>query len=230
MLGFPKFPISLKICTPLFRSLRLLPAVLLLWTWLGPAVQAGEFPDRALCIVVPAPVGSRLDVLARQVAAPLALRLGQPVLVENRAEGARAYADVAQATPDGYVLLLGGEGLLAELAANRAKAYALGSFVPVTLATRAAPVLAIEYLPSSRHGQALASSQGFLAPAGTPGTVLRRLNSEITQVLRAPPLARSLEALGYKVVAAPPEEYSAALLRDLGAWARAARAAAPLPE
>ena len=70
---------------------------------------AQVYPARPVTLVVPYPAGGSADILARLVGQQLGARLGQPVVVENKggagtAIGAKA---VAQATPDGYTLLLG---------------------------------------------------------------------------------------------------------------------------
>ncbi|QEI06358.1 tripartite tricarboxylate transporter substrate binding protein [Pigmentiphaga aceris] len=60
-------------------------------------------------MVVPFPAGGTTDALARALGEKLSQRLGQPVIVENRAgAGATVGANyVAKAAPDGYILLVG---------------------------------------------------------------------------------------------------------------------------
>jgi tripartite-type tricarboxylate transporter receptor subunit TctC len=85
--------------------------------------QSSDFPIRPLRIVVGYVAGGTNDILARLVAAELAPRLGQPVVVENR-PGASAIIGaqaVAKAPPDGYTLLLGGTGPMAFNAALYSK-------------------------------------------------------------------------------------------------------------
>ena len=89
-------------------------AVALLAIALMPAASrpghAQTYPQRLIKIVVPFPAGGPTDVAARLVAAVLASGLGQNVVIENLAgAGGRIGAKtVADASPDGYTLLLGG--------------------------------------------------------------------------------------------------------------------------
>lgn len=74
----------------------------------APAVYAqADWPTRPIDLIVPFPPGSSPDIIARTIAEPLAERLGQSIVIQNRAGaggniGTRA---AAQARPDGYTVL-----------------------------------------------------------------------------------------------------------------------------
>jgi tripartite-type tricarboxylate transporter receptor subunit TctC len=74
---------------------------------------ADSFPARTVRIIVPVSAGGSADKLARTLAQKLSERWHQSVVVENvsGASGTIGAAQVARATPDGYTLLLGGEGV-----------------------------------------------------------------------------------------------------------------------
>jgi tripartite-type tricarboxylate transporter receptor subunit TctC len=80
---------------------------------IGSAQQ--KYPDKPVRMIVPFPPGGPIDTMARMTAQQLSLRLGQQVVVENRAGGGSTIGtkDVAAATPDGYTLLFGSSGSLA---------------------------------------------------------------------------------------------------------------------
>lgn len=75
---------------------------------------AQEFPERPIHLIVPSAPGGPTDLPARLVAQILP-RLGQPAVVENRAGagGALGARAVANATPDGYTLLVGNTSVFA---------------------------------------------------------------------------------------------------------------------
>ncbi len=70
------------------------------------AVNAQQWPQKPVKVIVPFPPGGVTDAVARITADWLTQRLGQPVIAENRpgASGAIAAEFVARADPDGYTL------------------------------------------------------------------------------------------------------------------------------
>src|SRR3954471_1814996 len=72
------------------------------------SARGQEFPSRPVTIVVPSATGVAHDTVARLIQPKLAERLGQTVIVDNRAgaSGQIGSAFVAKSAPDGYTLLL----------------------------------------------------------------------------------------------------------------------------
>ena len=78
-------------------------------TLLAPTLASAQsWPTRSITLVVPFAAGGGTDAIARVIAEKLAARLGQPVVVENKAGAASAIgtAYVAKSAPDGYTLLM----------------------------------------------------------------------------------------------------------------------------
>ena len=98
--------------------------------------KAGDYPARAVRLVVPYPPGASNDVVARLLGQKLSEVWGQQVVTDNRggAGGLVGAEIVARATPDGYTLLLTNPGSNAMNFALRAKTpYQPDDFASVTL-------------------------------------------------------------------------------------------------
>jgi tripartite-type tricarboxylate transporter receptor subunit TctC len=77
---------------------------------LAAPVQA--WPDKTLTLVVPFPPGGSTDTLARSIGQKMQDKLGQPVIVDNKAgaTGTIGAALVKRAAPDGYTVLVSSLG------------------------------------------------------------------------------------------------------------------------
>ena len=76
---------------------------------LAPTARAqGTWPSRPIRLISPFPPGGTTDILARQIAPPLATALGQAVVVENRSGGAGAVGvvETLRAPADGHTICL----------------------------------------------------------------------------------------------------------------------------
>ncbi len=80
----------------------------------GPAA-AQIYPHKTIRLIMPYPVGGSIDITARIVAQQLAENLSQAVVVDNRTgAGGIVGTEIAKlAPPDGYTLVMGGNGTLA---------------------------------------------------------------------------------------------------------------------
>jgi len=78
-----------------------------------PAI-AQAWPSRPVKLVVPFPPGSSPDLIGRLIAEPMAVALGQPVVIDNKpgAGGNLGTGLVAKAEPDGHTLLFTIQGPL----------------------------------------------------------------------------------------------------------------------
>ena len=129
------------------RRHALAPTLALLALLAGAAAAQTPWPTRPVKIVVPAPAGSSLDIIARLLGEKLGARWGQPVVVDNKpGAGGMLGVDVAaKAPPDGYTLAVGFNGPIAfapfmykKMPYDPAK-----DLVPVVMTTSQPNVLAI---------------------------------------------------------------------------------------
>ena len=88
-------------------------ALVLAQLWAA-SVQAADYPERNITVIVPFPAGGASDMTARLVTPKLAERVKQSVIVDNRAgaNGSLGATAMKQAPADGYTLLVGSIGVL----------------------------------------------------------------------------------------------------------------------
>jgi tripartite-type tricarboxylate transporter receptor subunit TctC len=88
----------------LYKSLVICISVALVSGW----AAAQTYPVKPVRLVVPFPAGGATDILARAISIKAAEKLGQPIVIDNRAGagGTIGSALVAKAPADGYTLLI----------------------------------------------------------------------------------------------------------------------------
>jgi tripartite-type tricarboxylate transporter receptor subunit TctC len=87
--------------------MRILGTILVLCCLVA-AAEAGEYPSRAVRVIVAAPPGGLTDIVARSVSQFLNEKYGQPFVIENVAGASSTIGamQVARSVPDGYTLLV----------------------------------------------------------------------------------------------------------------------------
>jgi tripartite-type tricarboxylate transporter receptor subunit TctC len=135
-----------------------------------------NYPVRPVRIIVPTSPPGGADVVARLIAPGLSERLGQQVIVDNRAGASTMIGGeaAAKAPPDGYTLLMGISTLAINPAAFKKVPYdALRDFVPITHAVKqtmmlvahpsfpAKTVKELVAIAKARPGDAAYSSAGY---------------------------------------------------------------------
>lgn len=108
---------------------------------LAPAQAQSDYPNKPIRMIVGFPPGGSTDIIGRVVATKLGDRLGQKIIVENRAgAGGTIGADAAAKAPaDGYTLSIGttsthavAPGVYSKLGYDPVKSFAPISLVAVT--------------------------------------------------------------------------------------------------
>ena len=120
------------------HRLIFLPALAVILA-IAPTLHAQQYPSKPIRIIIPFPAGDSLDTMSRLIAPTLLERLGQNIVVDNRAgaAGQLGLGLAARAAPDGYTLV-GGQGgnLAVQPHTYRKLPYdPLKDFAPVALST-----------------------------------------------------------------------------------------------
>lgn len=127
-------------------------------------VAAADYPTRPITIVVPYAPGGQGDITARLIADGLATKMGQPVVVVNKAgaNGVIGTSAIALANPDGYTIGLVVASHAVSPAFNDKLPYdSENDFVPITTTALTEMVLvATPALPASNLKEFIAYAKG----------------------------------------------------------------------
>lgn len=69
----------------------------------------------------------------------------------------------------------------------------------------------------------MVSTNGVLAPAGTPAAIISRLNREIVQILHKKQITDAFHKGGNEVIGSSPEEFSRTIKAELSKWGKIIR-------
>ena len=203
------------------------------------AAQA-QYPDKPIRLIVPFSPGGNIDATARIISGGLAERLGQTIIVENRAGAGGTVGSefVARSSPDGYTMLLGSTGALAPVRSlhPKTKLQPTEDFAAAAPLTRAPLVLVvsptlpvktlaefIEYA-KARPGKLTFASAGVGTAAHLTGELFQKLSG--TEFLHVPYKGSSLAVadllgghvdLTFDQLASTLSQIQAGKLRALGA-------------
>ncbi len=159
----------------------------------APATRAQPLSDRPIRILVGAPAGGTADLIGRTVAEPMAKRLGQPVIVDNRPGGLGAIVmDAFLGAPrDGHTLLLSVNGLFTE--------------IPHTMKPKYDPVKDVRPLAELGHPSMTRTAWlGLFTTPDAPVAAQQRLREEALAALALPAVRERLASLGLEVNTANP--------------------------
>lgn len=110
------------------------------------AMSASAFAwgDKPVKIIVPAPAGGTMDVVARVIAQQLSVDIGQPVIIDNKpgAGGAIAVQAMLQAPADGLTIMVTADNILTEIPQVMKISYdPLKDIKPIATVARASMVM-----------------------------------------------------------------------------------------
>jgi len=113
---------------------------------IGAHAAEERYPQRPIRFIVPFAAGGTTDIIARIVGAKLGEQLGQQLIIDNRGGAGSTIGTglAAKATPDGYTILLGNNGLaINETLYSKLPYSALRDLAPVSLVGLSPNVLVV---------------------------------------------------------------------------------------
>jgi tripartite-type tricarboxylate transporter receptor subunit TctC len=135
-------------------------------------VAAQDYPSRPLTFVVAFAPGGFADAVARLIGSKLGERLGQNIVIENRAGGGGniGAAVVSKAASDGYTLLVTTTGLAINETLSKSKGFALDDLEVVAIPAWAPDTLSVNpSSPAKTVAELLAAAKSKPINYGSPG-------------------------------------------------------------
>ena len=173
--------------------------------------RAQDYPNKPIRLIVPFPPGASTDISARILAEALGPKLGQPVVVENRAGagGLTGIDFVAKSPADGYTLVLGANGVFVVQPAfvDDLEYRPLRDFVFTSPISLMPGVLVVH--PS--------------LPVRTVKDVVQKLREALNVTLDQPRVRQTFEKSGGQLYKSTPEEFVRRMEEEHARWARIRR-------
>jgi tripartite-type tricarboxylate transporter receptor subunit TctC len=176
--------------------------------FLPQALAQDSFPNKSIRLVVPFAPGGVTDTSGRLIAENLSKRLGQQVFVENKpgASGNIGTAQVANAEPDGYTLVLGFDGTMVinphvfeKIPFDTLKDFApvgkIGNAILILVANPALPAKTLQEVVALSKQQSGGLSYGTSGIGGTPHIAGELLNQQTNAKLLHVPYKGGGQAL-----------------------------------
>jgi len=106
---------------------------------------AQDWPQRPIMLILPYPPGGTVDFQARIMSARLSEKLGQPVVVQNKAgaSGIIATEYVIHSNPDGYTLLFGSSAQTTSVPMTETVNYRVSDLTPISASGNGPMILAV---------------------------------------------------------------------------------------
>ena len=202
---------------------------------LAAVIQGATFPS--IIVVHPSlPVKSIKDLVALAKAQPGALNYGANTGSPNHL--AIELLDMAKGVKMVHIPYKGAGPVVTDLIAGHIQVASLG-FPPALPMVQAGKMRAIAVTGTTRSamlpdvptvsesgvpGYSVNSWYGVFAPAGTPASIIARLNREIGAGLKTPEVSKRLVDLGAEVAVTTPEEFQQIVRDEIRKWAKVVKA------
>ena len=203
---------------------------------LAPVIQGATFPS-IIAVHPSLPVKSIKELLALAKAHPGALNYGANTGSPNHL--GIALLNVEKNVKMTHIPYKGAGQVVGDLVAGHIQLASLGfpsalqmvqagrlRAIAVTGTTRSPQLPNVPTVSESGvPGYNVTSWYGVFAPAGTPGDIITRLNSETAAVLKSPEVTKRLVGLGADVAPTSPEEFGRIVRDEITKWAKVVKAA-----